>query len=672
MEDRQIHPIVFVSDQMGERRARYLARIGALRRVRRGIYVDAREDPARICRRFALRIAFYLYPSAYLAGRSALERGIAPDGILYLHAGRWQRTELPGFEIAISPGPKNPAISKLVIKDDLGSFVIAIPDPVQIAIEIASTAGAAANSAPQDVRDLDRLLMNQYGDRERIDRALDVFAERNRRIRAPQRFRMLMKNMEGERAMATSTGASEPGRRAGRTNFIVAWHRIPIGRLEHDGATWSWRHEPGFLLPAIPQEHPGALPSLIQNLLPEGWLEQALGERTELEQLRAGKRYLSNISIVQDAEELPRIPLDRLTRSLRSFARNYQPPGVPLLTPGGRLGMAGLVHAGLWRGDWIAKDIAEFERSLAQLLKDSMMPRLSGVQMKVPITLQEDGSIAPAGRDRPWTHILKLPNRGNGYEALGAVEWLCLLMSKAAGLDTAEAALFKLPDRTAPGLLVERFDIPQDPDDHRWLMEVDMCAALGIPSRPSDNKYGLSMEKVAKAVGALASDPAEQLRVLFRRSAFAWAIGDGDMHLKNIAMLKIGYPGESAFREIRLAPVYDAVTTVAFPGLQGDQLALPIGGKKDNLKTKTWIEFGRALGISQADATDILDRTTFLAAMTAVSTAQNPPDLIAGDAVSMETMRRATSFVVGRARGLGLKIDWEEGSAPLPPAALAF
>jgi len=48
------------------------------------------------------------------------------------------------------------------------------------------------------------------------------------------------------------------------------------------------------------------------------------------------------------------------------------------------------------------------------------------------------------------------------------------------------------------------------------------------------------------------------------------------MHLKNMALLKIAERGEKKFRSVRMAPLYDAVTTRVFPRLEKDRLALKL------------------------------------------------------------------------------------------------
>lgn len=69
-----------------------------------------------------------------------------------------------------------------------------------------------------------------------------------------------------------------------------------------------------------------------------------------------------------------------------------------------------------------------------------------------------------------------------------------------------------------------------------------------------------------------------------KRVVFAWRIADGDMHLKNMAVLKTTEPGNPAFRRVRLAPVYDTLTTRVFHRLEHDRMALMLNGKDERLK----------------------------------------------------------------------------------------
>ena len=66
-------------------------------------------------------------------------------------------------------------------------------------------------------------------------------------------------------------------------------------------------------------------------------------------------------------------------------------------------------------------------------------------------------------------------------------------------------------------------------------------------------------------------------------AALCWWIGDGDMHLKNLALLKIVGPAVDRFSTIRLAPLYNAVTKRVFASLGQECMALMLNGKNDRL-----------------------------------------------------------------------------------------
>lgn len=361
-------------------------------------------------------------------------------------------------------------------------------------------------------------------------------------------------------------------------DLLVAWHGDPLGRLAHDGFEWRWKPQKRAGPALVRETTPGKLPAFIESLLPEGWLAQVLHERDEREALRRGRRYMSNIVIVQNRSELAALPADVLATPLATF------------TDAGRFTGR---YAGPARGE-----IEEtFEQKLARIYARAETPRLSGVQIKAPMSLVADGDLVPA-IDQPFTHILK-PAGTAGFETLPVVEWLCLEFGRAAGFEVPAAALIEMPDSMSPALVVERFDIRRGLQDQRRLALEDFCSILDLPASA---KYDGTIERMAKGLRPLSTDPAADLDILFRRAVFAWLIADGDMHLKDLALLKTADAGAKASTAVRFAPLYDAVTTRVFPGLGSDRIALKLNDKDDRLNAQDFRVLARTVGLTAGGA----------------------------------------------------------------------
>ena len=366
-------------------------------------------------------------------------------------------------------------------------------------------------------------------------------------------------------------------------DLIVAWHGVPIGHLSHDGFEGRWKPADGQGPPLIRQTTPGKLPPFIVSLLPEGWLEQVLKDKDERTLLRSGKRYMSNITIVENEAELKELPPDILVTRLAEYTRDG-------------------AFTGAYRGPGRGELEESFERNLAQIYARADTPRISGVQIKAPMFLDEKGILSPAA-GRPFTHILK-PAGTSGFDALPVVEWIAMELGRAAGFETPARSLVAMPDKMPPALLVERFDIRESATDTRMLALEDMCSVLDLPTSA---KYDGTMERVARAVRPLSTAPDDDLLIIVKRALFAWLIADGDMHLKNMALLKIAEPGDRKFRSVRMAPLYDAVTTRVFPKLKHDRLALKLNGNDDNLRRADFQALATTAGLRAGDSEAALD-----------------------------------------------------------------
>jgi len=565
--------LYLVGENLDKTRAHYRAETGKIVQLMRGIYVDSADEIDAVVLRHAIRIARYLYPRAYLSAASAVLLAPTRDGRLFISGPRSQRTRIRALEIIQNAAPAHPSTASAVIEDGLGEFRANVSSVRQRFLEAFRLRSEHAVSLDDSIRaNIAQRLIEEYGDPKAAADALWSLARENEWYReGEQAERYLLKQ-------PTTAIRNEAA-----LNFTVAWHGQPIGELNHDGFEWRWRSEKGFDLPLVRQTVPGRLPPFILSLLPEGWLERVLKDPDERTSLRSGKRYMSNITIAEQLADIAVLPPDVLVAKLADHGRD----GVFLGT-----------YAGPGRGG-VEQD---FEKNLARLYNRADMPRLSGIQIKVPMFLNGKGALQPSTGE-PFTHILK-PAGGSGFQALPLIEFLALSLGRYAGFTVPETLLVPMPDGMPPALIVERFDIRTSPDDTRLLALEDMCSVLNFPP---DAKYDGTIERIMRAMRPLSTAPHDDLRTILQRALFAWLIADGDMHLKNLAFLKTAESSSSTFYSVRLAPLYDAVTTRVFPRLENDHMALKLAGKDDRLKRTDFLKLAATGGLSAADAQDAID-----------------------------------------------------------------
>jgi len=563
-----------VGENLDKTRSHYLAETGKLVQLMRGIYVDLDDNIDATVLKHAVRIARYLYPKAYLSAASAVLLAPTRDGRLFLSARRKQRTRIRALEIIQNEAPKQPSVGEAVVDDGVGEFRVNVSSIRQRFLEAFRLRSEHAASIDEEMRTvIAARLIEEYGSAQAAADAVWKLARENEWYREGE---------ASERYLLLRPSAA-PAKNEAALDLIVAWHGVPLGHLTHDGFEWRWKQVDGEGPPLIRQTVPGKLPPFIVSLLPEGWLEQVLKDKDERGLLKSGKRYMSNITIVEREAELAALPKDILLTRLEQYARNG-------------------AFTGKYAGPGRSEIEENFERNLAKIYARADTPRLSGVQIKAPMYLDPEGVLSPA-TGKPFTHILK-PAGTSGYDALPLIEWAAMTLGLAAGFEAPATALVAMPDKMAPALIVERFDIRESNNDTRMLALEDMCSVLDLPTTA---KYDGTMERVARAVRPLSMAPDDDILIIVKRALFAWLIADGDMHLKNMALLKIAKPEDRQFSSVRMAPLYDAVTTRIFPNLNHDHMALLLNGKDDNLRRADFRALAATAGLRAADADAAID-----------------------------------------------------------------
>jgi serine/threonine-protein kinase HipA len=171
-------------------------------------------------------------------------------------------------------------------------------------------------------------------------------------------------------------------------------------------------------------------------------------------------------------------------------------------------------------------------------------------------------------------------------------EAYCMRVAAAVGLDVARTDLASIGGR--PCLYVERFDRAVDESGRvSRLHQEDLCQALGIlPAAKYEANGGPSVARAVDLLRSLGSRRAAVDINAFVKAVLAnFLLGNSDAHGKNYSLLH--HP-----EGVRLAPLYDVVSTAVYPDLTG-RMAMAIGGEEDpeRVSLESWRQLARDCGL---------------------------------------------------------------------------
>lgn len=177
---------------------------------------------------------------------------------------------------------------------------------------------------------------------------------------------------------------------------------------------------------------------------------------------------------------------------------------------------------------------------------------ISGVQPKVMIP---DAENVPVDRMALLHSDLIVKSGGEELPFLSQNEFVCMDAARRAGIDVPE---FWLSDDGSL-FVMRRFDLK---DGMRHGFE-DMAVLAGkLPDAQGRYKYEGKYEGIAAIIQAFCGTQAQQeTRRFFKYFALSCMVRNGDAHLKNFG-LTYTHPNDP--QSIRLAPLYDVVTTAAY------------------------------------------------------------------------------------------------------------
>ena len=180
---------------------------------------------------------------------------------------------------------------------------------------------------------------------------------------------------------------------------------------------------------------------------------------------------------------------------------------------------------------------------------------VSGVQPKVLALLKDKATLQ-------LSHYI-VKSWGDDYPDLALNEWLCMTTLLKADLEVPE---FYLSDDERC-FVMKRFDVT----DSGYLGFEDFCV---LQARSRDEKYAGSYEQLAKSIISFVTPKYRNKALVsyFKALVLNQWLQNGDAHLKNFGVLY------SSVDDIRLAPIYDVVSTTLY--ISQDIQALTLLGSK--------------------------------------------------------------------------------------------
>lgn len=356
------------------------------------------------------------------------------------------------------------------------------------------------------------------------------------------------------------------------------------GRLREERGQFIFAYEPAWLesgdfipLSVTMPKRVGEFPDSVarpffENLLPEGQIRSAIAR---LKQVSARNTFALLGEIGGDCA------------------------GAVSLWPAGERPQRRAEYAPL-SDERLTEILGEMQRRPLLVAEDELRLSLAGAQNKLPVCYDGVQLALPRG-SAPSSHILKPGSPA--FDHMPINEHFCMRFADALGLPVPRSELLRKPN---PIYLVERYDRAWATDGALMrLHQIDFCQALNLPSsRKYEKEGGPSLAACFEVIAKYSAQPARDRLQLISWVIFNLLIGNADAHAKNLSLMIVP-------DGVRLAPFYDLLSTVVYPGLT-DRLALKIGGENRPrwIQERHWEEFA---GVSGANPRIVWQRINELA-----------------------------------------------------------
>jgi serine/threonine-protein kinase HipA len=245
----------------------------------------------------------------------------------------------------------------------------------------------------------------------------------------------------------------------------------------------------------------------------------------------------------------------------------------------------------LLTADNTSEHFASLVRKYARAAISGAVPKFIAPEMEAATKQQ------PVGKStlRTSRHIIKGSDDNTPY--LGFNEFYSMRVLQT--LDVAKVATTRMSD-DGRVLIVDRFDVDENGEPVYGVE--DICGLLGLPPH---EKYNTTTEKVLHTARAYL--PRAVVRPALEQ--FGWqllinyVVRNADCHAKNIALYYRNLD------DVMFTPVYDVVTTQAYPRYASNPPGLSLEGRKTWAPGKTLEKFfNTRLGIAPRDYANMVER----------------------------------------------------------------
>ena len=209
---------------------------------------------------------------------------------------------------------------------------------------------------------------------------------------------------------------------------------------------------------------------------------------------------------------------------------------------------------------------------------------LTGVQPKLSLNLHKHEGSNRLTIVGLWGDFIFKPQT-DAYPELPENEDLTMHLAEAARIQVVPHSLIHLADGSL-GYITRRIDRTKKGE------KIDMEDMCQLTLHPTEYKYKSSCEQIAKAIAAYSSTPRLDLVNFMQVLLFSFVTGNNDMHLKNFSL----YRPKALYQ---LSPAYDLLNVAIANPKDKEEMALPINGKKAQIKLADFLKASDTMGIEQ-------------------------------------------------------------------------